>query len=723
MNTTVKSNIKHTVILNLLSILLLSVTSISLSLAAQYDANEYGNLLSEANSKGFVRVLITLDNTITLENMASNQASLGAAMENKAQNVLAELGQNALKSGYWNNGIGQMGAYVNESGLHILAGSSNIIALTRDVTHAYRIKAVDTDGSLEAIETAIHANGFANVDIFLGVDAADYALDNSGNTIFRPSTAMPEEIQSILDDMTGQPYSKGIINPEKDPNRPVIRANIDRNAFYALIERDDVKAVRLIGYTDPRVAQWPEEVLEAAKEHGEAEILITLRGGDFFSPKTGYMSSAAIKAQTNANQQTFDDILSRIGASALSTSMSTSLNIGVMQVRLPFEALAQLYDQADARILSIDLNKPVAWTSLTNSTVLLNMSSAWNAGYRAAGQNIVIMDSGVRKDHALFTTNNVSRVTYEACFGSNITSGGIIYSSICPSQNSAGDSPPGLTGSGEPYSNLTACNALASLGHDCSHGTHVAGITAGRQSASISPSNLQGVGPDASIVSIQLFSYNATTPAAGIFNDDITAALNAINQSTVGLYSPFTVNMSFGGSQIYSSANCVTPYANTIASLISKGIPVVAATGNDFNKGAIAKPACVDGVIKVSSVKNDSTGTTLSDFANIASQSKFIGPFLLAPGGGHLYEAPQTYINSADRASTTATKLMMGTSQATPHVAGVYAAIKAANPGGISVANATAWIVSTGSIPVSVTVNKDNANIIETFRRVRLPNF
>ena len=694
-----------------------------MSLAAQYDANDYQNLLNEANSKGFVRVLIILDDTVTLEDMASNQASLGAAMENKAQNVLAELDQNALKSGYWNNGIGQMGVYVNENGLHVLAGSSNAIAFTRDVTHAYRIKAVDTDGSLETIETAIHANGLADVNLFLGVDAADYAIDNSGNTIFKPSTAMPVQVQNILDDINNQHYTQGIRNLEKDPNRPVIRANIDRNAFYALIERDDVRAVRPVGYVDSRAAQWPEEILEAAKEHGEAGILITLRGGDFFSPKTGYMSSAAIKAQANANQQAFDDILSRIGASALSTSMSTDMNVGVMQIRLAFAALAKLYDLADARILSIDLNKPVAWTSLTNSTALLNMPSAWNSGYRAAGQNIVIMDSGVRKNHAFFTTNNVSRVTYEACFGSNVTSGGITYSSICPSQNSTGDSPLGLAGSGEPYSNLTACNALASLGHECSHGTHVAGIATGRQSASISPTNLQGVGPDASIVSIQLVSYNATTPAAGIFNDDITAALNAINQSTVGLYSPFTVNMSFGGGQIYGGANCVTPYANTIASLISKGIPVVAAMGNNFNKGAIAMPACVDGVIKVSSVKNDSTGTTLSDFANIASQSKFIGPFLLAPGGGHLNEAPQTYINSADRASTTATKLMMGTSQATPHVTGIYAAIKAANPGGISVANATAWIVSTGSIPVPVTVKKDGIDITETFRRIRLPNF
>ncbi len=67
-----------------------------------------------------------------------------------------------------------MGAYVNEIGLRVLAGSNNAISFTRDVTTQYRIKAVDDDGSLEAIETAIQNNGSANVDIFLNADAADY---------------------------------------------------------------------------------------------------------------------------------------------------------------------------------------------------------------------------------------------------------------------------------------------------------------------------------------------------------------------------------------------------------------------------------------------------------------------------------------------------------------------------------------------------------------------
>jgi hypothetical protein len=674
-----------------------------------------------------VRVLITLDDTITLKDMKGKLASLKTAMEAKAQNVLAELGQNALKSGHWNNGLGQMGAYVNEAGIRVLAGSNNALTFTRDVTHAYRIKVADADGSLDAIESLINASSSADVEVFLNVDTVDYDIDSFGNTVFKPTVGMSIQAQDILENISQQNYAKGIKNQEADfSNRPVIRANIDRTAFYALIERDDIRAVRPIGYTDARTAQWPEEVLEAASEHGEAEVMITLRGGELFSPKTGYMSVAAIKKQTEANQRAFDDILSKLSTPVISTDAAANIEIGVLHMRIPFESLAKLYDSKDARILSVELNKPSAWTTLTNSTVLMNMASAWNSGFRAAGQNIIVVDSGVRKNHAFFTTAGVSRVTLEACFGTNVSVGGITYSTICPSPDSLGDSPLNLAGSGEPYSNLTVCNTLASLPspytHDCSHGTHVAGIAAGRQSASITPTNLQGVGPDANIISAQVFSYNNSSPRAGAFNSDIQKALETIHANTVaGVNNPFTVNMSIGG-QVYSQTAGPTPNCDTvspaittaISNLTSRGVPVVAATGNNSIRNGISWPACVSKAIKVSAVVNDSIGTTLAGFANIGNPSSFVGPILLAPGGGS-----STTVRSSDRATTTATKPMQGTSQATPHVAGMYAAIKAANPGGVSVADVTAWVVSTGSI--SVTYALPPPVNTQTYRRVRVP--
>ncbi len=615
-----------------------------------------------------------------------------------------------------------MGAYVNESGLRILAGSNNAISFTRDVTHAYRIKVVDDDGSLEAIKTAINNRSSANVEIFLNVDTAEYDLDNSGNTLFKPLPAMSEQVQSILNKINNEHFAKGISIAAIDENRPSIRANIDQNAFYALIEREDVRAIRPVGYSDSRAAQWPEEVLEAAKEHGEAEIAITLRGGGFSSAKTGYMSSAAIKTQANANQRAFDAILSRIGVSDSSENTSTNSEIGIFHIKLSFEALAKLYDNADARILSIELNKPAAWTTLMNSTALLNMSTAWNAGYRAAGQSIIVIDSGIRKNHAFFTTGGVSRVNLEACFGSNVTDPktGIAYSTICPSPDASGDSPLNFPNSGEPYSNLTVCNTLASLDHNCGHGTHVAGIAAGRKSTSITPTNLQGVGPDASIISAQVFSYNNTVPKATAFILDVQKALQTVYDNTIpGVNNPLTVNMSIGGEHYPATAGACDSYSSAIKNLIvnltSRGIPVVIAAGNNGSRTDISWPACVSQAIKVSSVFNDANGTSLSEFANIGNPASFVGPILLAPGGSNT-----TTVLSANRTSTTATLALRGTSQASPHVAGIYAAVKAANPSGVTVADVTAWIVSTGSIPVAY--NLPFPVGFQTYRRVRIPN-
>jgi subtilisin family serine protease len=365
-----------------------------------------------------------------------------------------------------------------------------------------------------------------------------------------------------------------------------------------------------------------------------------------------------------------------------------------------------------AYFLSVSLNRPAANASLTNSTVLLNMQSAWNAGYRAAGQNIIVIDSGVRKDHELFNMNGATKVIYEACFGSQSGS----YSSICPSANALGDSPLGLAGSGEPFSNLAVCAALQTANaHDCSHGTHVTGIAAGRSSPLVSPANLQGVALDASLVAVQVFSYDATNVRAAAFSADILAALNAVYAATVpGFGNPYVMNMSLGGNVYPADCSSADPaVTNAIQNLTSRGVPVVVATGNNGNKNGIAWPSCVPQTIKVASVQNDAMGTTLSSFSNVGNPQSFTGPILLTPGGGG-----GTTVNSADRASTSATKAMQGTSMAAPHAAGVYAAIKAGVPG-ISVADATAWIVTTGSFAVYYALPAPVGS--QTFRRIRIP--
>ena len=62
------------------------ICSVNISVPeAQHDAGDYENLLNEACSKGFARVLITLDETVSLEDMTSRQVPLSIAMENSSK--------------------------------------------------------------------------------------------------------------------------------------------------------------------------------------------------------------------------------------------------------------------------------------------------------------------------------------------------------------------------------------------------------------------------------------------------------------------------------------------------------------------------------------------------------------------------------------------------------------------------------------------------------------
>ena len=138
--------------------------------------------------------------------------------------------------------------------------------------------------------------------------------------------------------------------------------------------------------------------------------------------------------------------------------------------------------------------------------------------------------------------------------------------------------------------------------------------------------------------------------------------------------------------------------------------------GNNANRNGVAWPACVKGVVKVAAVSNDST-SSFGQFSNLGKPSMFTGPIYFAPGGSiDKNQKVVTQVESAGRASPTETKLMYGTSQAAPHVAGVFAALKAA---GFDLPGAIAWINGTGSVAMTIPLPAG----AQTYQRIRIPNF
>jgi len=134
-----------------------------LAAAADVQPSDLAALTEQARSKGVVRVMISFDGAGSLQAMKSDLPALKALMAQKASALRIELGSSALQGGYWTNEVGQIGLYVDQTGLQILRSSGNARAFMPDSSSKLRLKAVDADGSLDAIERQIQTQGFADV--------------------------------------------------------------------------------------------------------------------------------------------------------------------------------------------------------------------------------------------------------------------------------------------------------------------------------------------------------------------------------------------------------------------------------------------------------------------------------------------------------------------------------------------------------------------------------
>lgn len=657
---------------------------------------------------GLMSVMVTLQDFAPEVVQSRGAASIRSEIEEEANGIHSVLGSDALKVGSWNNGMGQVGMLVTPQGLRLLEQSGLAKEIQPDHTRGLRDRAWMTPETQRTIEQALNGSGTVDVEIALHSDE-QYHIGAHGDTVYQASSVISKQNGLAAGLLQKSDIGKVIQILEDGKSMSgassVVRARIDWEAYYALRMSSEVRSLRVSGFKEE--SYWPEEVLESAFSQGDAEVIVTLQGGENYSPYQGYMSDKAWELQSRANEDAFHDILKDMGRGDGDIGQNHA-GIGSFTVRLTADELSHLYEARDARIRSIELVKPVATPSLSNSTNQINMPPAWNAGYRGARQLVIVLDSGVAKNHEFFkNANGVSRISNEACFGTNDAN----YKSICPSANNLGDSPVGTVNSGMPYNDYNYCGRYSDM---CSHGTHVAGIAAGRESR-LTGYLSQGVAPDASIVAAQVFSYPRSSNSEAVaFNIDLLAALKEVHASTTsGIMNPYVVNMSLGGGLYGGTCDSEnSSFALAVANLHSRGVPVIAATGNSGSTSGISFPACISKVIKVSSVNNDRSGTVRPSYANIAPPGNYDGPIFLAPGGNGFSDS----VDSASAVGPTIMTRMSGTSMAAPHVAGFYAAIKSGEPGA-SVANITALISSTASIAAPQALSSGTYG----FRRIRSP--
>lgn len=306
-------------------------------------------------------------------------------------------------------------------------------------------------------------------------------------------------------------------------------------------------------------------------------------------------------------------------------------------------------DPSVVRIHLDELSRPL----LTNSLPVIGMPAAYAAGATGQGQVVAVLDSGARLTHEFLST----RIVAGACFNSN-TQGA---SSRCP----------GGVLAATTLASSDDCTDPAVFG--CGHGTHVSGIAAGFLPTPRQGVPEHGVARDARILSINVFSQFPASDCGALppgytacilsFGSDQIAALDHI-YSLRNTYAIGAVNMSLGGGR-NSTACTSNPLRPAVQRLLGVGIPVIVASGNNGWDTDISAPACIPEVVTVGSTTVQDARSGFSNWGPLVD--------LVAPGSS----INASYINGT---SDNSYALLSGTSMATPHVAGAFAAIRSAAP-------------------------------------------
>ncbi len=213
------------------------------------------------------------------------------------------------------------------------------------------------------------------------------------------------------------------------------------------------------------------------------------------------------------------------------------------------------------------------------------------------------------------------------------------------------------------------------------HGTHLAGIMAGQDDATPTPSKISsnratqhfmGMAPGARIISLKVADANGATDVS-----QVIAAIDWVVQhrSTDGL-NIRVLNLSFGtdSAQDYR----IDPLSYAVEVAWRHGIVVVVAAGNDGNGAPVRNPAHNPYVVAVGASHSHGTSTTLDDtlpsFSNCGTASRSVD--LLAPGKSIIsVAAPDStaWLNHPDAIVDDRFMRGSGTSQAAAVVSGTAA--------------------------------------------------
>ena len=365
------------------------------------------------------------------------------------------------------------------------------------------------------------------------------------------------------------------------------------------------------------------------------------------APESSLANPSLVEQQRGRIDAVQDHLLADL-AGGLARGVKRFETVPYLALTIGAEGLAELVGSDPVITVQEDVALAPA---LLDSVPLIEADTLHTSSYNGTGYAVAILDTGVDKTHPFL---DGSKVVSEACYST--TNAAAKSTSACPS----GVAESTAAGSGAP------CDARYA---GCNHGTHVAGVAAGKDGTGATGGTLQGTAPDASIIAIQVFSeIDDTTVCPG--TPEGRCVLTYTSDQMKGLervyalrdtYEIAAVTLSLAGDQIESPCDNTHLLTATIDNLRAVGIATVIAAGNSGYDGATGEPGCISTATTVGA-SNKQDGLW-----NLSNHAAWVD--VIAPGVAIQSSLPGTTYGS-----------YYGTSQAVPHVAGCFALFRHKHP-------------------------------------------